>query len=147
MRYNTKAMKTKKYTARTEENFEKLTKLMTQNPSTPHKTTAMGIGVLQKTIQRILSDFNLQPSKIQFTQALNEDYKQKRLAFAQNTKQLINDDVNNVRQILLLYVYFSKYGCGFDWPPFSPDIYPCDYVLWGFLKDQLYRQQFETIDE
>ena len=41
--------------------------------------------------------------------------------------------------------YPSKYGCGFDWHPFSPDIDPCNYFLWGFLKDQVYRQQFETI--
>ena len=32
-------------------------------------------------------------------QPLNEDYKQKRLVFAQNLKQLINDDGINVKQI------------------------------------------------
>ena len=31
--------------------------------------------------------------------------------------------------------YPSKYGCGFDWPPFFPDINPCDHFLWGFLED------------
>ena len=41
--------------------------------------------------------------------------------------------------------YPSKYGCGFDCPPFSFDINPCDYFLWGFLKDQVHRQQFDTI--
>ena len=41
--------------------------------------------------------------------------------------------------------YQSKYGYGVDWPPFSPNINPCDYFLWGFLKDQVYRQQFKTI--
>ena len=41
--------------------------------------------------------------------------------------------------------YPSKYDCGFNWPPFSPDINPCNYFLWGFLKNQVYKQQFDTI--
>ena len=41
--------------------------------------------------------------------------------------------------------YLSEYGCGFNWPPFSLDINPCGYLLRGFLKDHVYRQQFETI--
>ncbi len=24
------------------------------------------------------------------------------------------------------------------WPPRSPDLNPCDYFLWGFLKDKIY---------
>ena len=42
---NTETMKAKKNTARTEENFQKLTELMTSNPSTPHTTTARRVGV------------------------------------------------------------------------------------------------------
>ena len=41
--------------------------------------------------------------------------------------------------------YPSKYGWGFNWPSFSLDINPCGYLLRGFLKDHVYRQQFETI--
>ena len=37
------------------------------------------------------------------------------------------------------------YGCVINWPSFSPDINPYDHFLSGFLKDQMYRQQFETI--
>ncbi|PSN45606.1 hypothetical protein C0J52_17400, partial [Blattella germanica] len=29
---------------------------------------------------------------------------------------------------------------GHIWPPHSPDINLCDYFLWGFLKEQLFRQ-------
>ena len=254
-------MKIKKYTTRTEENFEKLTKLMTDSPSTSQRTTTRRMCVSPITIQQKLSDLNLQPYKIQFTEPLNEDHKQKRLVFAQNMKQLMKDDDINVKQIFfsdeanfylhghinnqnyrfwahenphitevkelkpqkvtvwcalsatqifgpifikeritgdvyqtllkseflpwckknnfledfwfmqdgahhahrtkpvfsLLHKTFhgrvlglgypSKYGCDFDWPPFSPDINPCDYFLWGFLKDQVYKQQFETIDD
>ena len=92
----TEAMKTKKFTARTEENFEKLTKLMTEHPCTARRTTARRIGV---SIQRMLFDVNLRSVKTQSTQPLNKDYKQKRLVFAQNIKQLINGDGINVKQI------------------------------------------------
>ena len=92
-------MRTNKYTGRTEENFEKLTKLTTANPSTSQRTTAKRIGVSQNTIQGMVSDLNLRPYQIQVTQPLNEDYKQKRLVFAQNMKQPIYDDALNVNQI------------------------------------------------
>ena len=26
----------------------------------------------------------------------------------------------------------------FLWPPYSPDLNPCDYYLWGFLKSRVY---------
>ncbi|PSN56214.1 hypothetical protein C0J52_01438, partial [Blattella germanica] len=29
---------------------------------------------------------------------------------------------------------------GHIWPPHSPDINPCDYFLWGFLKEQVFCQ-------
>ena len=51
-------MKTKKYTERTEENFEKLTKSMTENSFTLQKMTARRIGVSQMTLQRMLSNLN-----------------------------------------------------------------------------------------
>ncbi|GBN08926.1 hypothetical protein AVEN_112595-1 [Araneus ventricosus] len=27
------------------------------------------------------------------------------------------------------------------WPPRSPDLSPCHFWLWGFIKDQVYREQ------
>ena len=33
------------------------------------------------------------------------------------------------------------------WPPRSPDITPCDFWLWGFLKDNIYsRRQVSVTD-
>lgn len=26
----------------------------------------------------------------------------------------------------------------FPWPPYSPDLNPCDYFLWGYLKERIY---------
>ena len=36
---------------------------------------------------------------------------------------------------------------GIEWPPYSPDLNPCDYYLWGYLKDRIYRETPLTINE
>lgn len=33
-----------------------------------------------------------------------------------------------------------------DWPPNSPDLAPCDFFLWGYLKKRLNRKKVTTID-
>ena len=33
------------------------------------------------------------------------------------------------------------------WPPRSPDITPCDFFLWGFMKSIVYSTPSATIDE
>jgi hypothetical protein len=33
------------------------------------------------------------------------------------------------------------------WPPRSPDLTPPDYFLWGYLKQLLYSNRPQTIDE
>ena len=75
-------MKTKKYTTRTEENFKKLTELMTYNPSKLQRTTARRVGVSSRTIQRKITN-------------------RKRFFFAQNIKQLVNDDGINAKHLFL----------------------------------------------
>ena len=35
--------------------------------------------------------------------------------------------------------YESQFGGGMDWPPYSPDLNPCDFFLWGYLKDAIYK--------
>jgi len=43
---------------------------------------------------------------------------------------------------------FPKYtGAGMDWPPYSPDLTPCDYFLWDALKNIVYRNNPTTLDE
>ena len=36
-------------------------------------------------------------------------------------------------------------GTGIEWPPYSPDLNPCDFFLWGFLKDNVYRHRNDDI--
>lgn len=43
--------------------------------------------------------------------------------------------------------YPSKYAGGLDWPPYSPDLNPCDFFLWGYLKDKVYRDNPTTIED
>ena len=35
----------------------------------------------------------------------------------------------------------------YDWPARSPALTPCDFFLWGWAKDQVYRREPRTIDE
>lgn len=34
-----------------------------------------------------------------------------------------------------------------EWPARSPDLTPCDFFLWGYLKEKVYRHRPSTIDE
>lgn len=43
--------------------------------------------------------------------------------------------------------YPTRFNGGLDWPPYSPDLNPCDFFLWGYLKDKVYRDSPATIDE
>lgn len=33
------------------------------------------------------------------------------------------------------------------WPPRSPDLNPCDFFLWGYLKDKVYAKRSESIEQ
>jgi hypothetical protein len=35
----------------------------------------------------------------------------------------------------------------FRWPPYSPDLTPCDFFLWGWVKSQIYRTQPTDLDD
>lgn len=43
--------------------------------------------------------------------------------------------------------YKDRYGEGYDWPPYSPDLNPLDFWLWGYLKDEVYKRSPKTIEE
>ena len=38
----------------------------------------------------------------------------------------------------------SRYG-DIEWPPRSPDLFPLDYFLWGYLKGKTYRNELTNI--
>ena len=45
----------------------------------------------------------------------------------------------------------SKFGQKFItkemWPPRSPDLNPCDFFLWGYLKSKVYNPLPKTLDD
>jgi len=41
----------------------------------------------------------------------------------------------------------SKISVGINLPAYSPDMNPCDYFLWGYLKDRIYSKSPKTIDQ
>jgi hypothetical protein len=41
----------------------------------------------------------------------------------------------------------DRFACGQNWPPNSPDLNPCDYFLWGFLKEKIFPKKPQTIME
>lgn len=43
--------------------------------------------------------------------------------------------------------YNSRHNGGMDWPPYSPDLNPCDFFLWGYLKDEVYCNNPKSIEE
>ncbi|EZA62935.1 hypothetical protein X777_15527 [Ooceraea biroi] len=36
---------------------------------------------------------------------------------------------------------------GLEWPPYSPDLNPCDFFLWGYIKDHCYAENPDTVSD
>jgi len=34
-----------------------------------------------------------------------------------------------------------------EWPATSPDLTPCDFFLWGWAKEEVYRAKFHTLEK
>ena len=43
--------------------------------------------------------------------------------------------------------YPETFGYGMAWPPYSPDLSPLDFFLWGYIKDKVYKNRPKTLDE
>ena len=43
--------------------------------------------------------------------------------------------------------YPDLFNAGLKWPPTSPDLNPCDFFLWGFLKQEVFKQAPRTLTE
>ncbi len=56
--------------------------------------------------------------------------------------------LHNIFQDRLITLDYEKVTeNGLEWPPYSPDLNPCDYFLWGHLKDRVYQGSPQTIDQ
>jgi len=43
--------------------------------------------------------------------------------------------------------YRERFGSGYEWPPYSPDMSAMDYFLWGYTKDSVYKTRPNDIEE
>lgn len=43
--------------------------------------------------------------------------------------------------------WIGRRGSLLEWPPRSPDLTPCDFFLWGHVKEIVYRSHPQTLDE
>ncbi|GFR07922.1 t-complex protein 1 subunit delta [Trichonephila clavata] len=43
--------------------------------------------------------------------------------------------------------YPSHFQGGIEWPPYLPDLNPCDYYLWGYLKSKLWQTSPTNLPE
>ena len=34
-----------------------------------------------------------------------------------------------------------------EWPPRSPDLTPCDFYLWGYTKEEVYKTKPRTLED
>lgn len=41
----------------------------------------------------------------------------------------------------------EMFDCGLAWPPYSPDLSPLDFFLWGYVKDKVYQENPKTLTE
>ena len=43
--------------------------------------------------------------------------------------------------------YKDIFRCGLTWPAYSLNLNPCDYFLWSFVKNRVYKNEPKSIDE
>jgi len=43
--------------------------------------------------------------------------------------------------------YPATFNCGLAWPPYSPDLSPLDFFLWGYVKDKVYQEPPQNLDD
>ena len=52
---------------------------------------------------------------------------------------------NNVREYLKRQ-FLDRFSNKEKWPPRSPDLNPCDFFLWGYLKQRVYNTMPQSLD-
>jgi hypothetical protein len=43
--------------------------------------------------------------------------------------------------------FAERFGYGWSWPPYTPDLNQCNYFFWVFLKDRVNKNNLYTIKE
>lgn len=65
-----------------------------------------------------------------------------------HTSNVLMDYLNeNFEERVISGRYRERFGYGLSWSAYSPDLNPCDFFLWGYLKSRVYMNRPKTIDE
>ncbi|GBM88316.1 hypothetical protein AVEN_5240-1 [Araneus ventricosus] len=51
------------------------------------------------------------------------------------------DLIDLFRTRVIAYQYPNSYPGALHWPPYSPDLNPCDLFLWGRMKDLVHKKK------
>jgi len=107
---------------RTPANIEAVCVALIRSPSKSTRRASAELGISRRSLQTILhSDLYLYlfPYKITVMHKLTAIDKERRLP--------------------------ERHEGGKFWPPHSPDINPCDFFLWGFLKEKVFQRRPENV--
>ena len=78
---------------------------------------------------------------------LNEREDQHPLWFQQDgaTAHTSRNAIKTLKEMFPNHLISMRGDIG--WPPRSPDLNPCDYFLWGYLKSKVYTQRPRSVEE
>jgi hypothetical protein len=101
-------------------NIEVICVALIRSPSKSTRRASAELGISRRSLQRILySDLHLFPYRITIMHKLTAVDKERRLP--------------------------ERHDGGIFWPHHSPDINPCDFFLWGFLKEKVFQRRPENV--
>lgn len=65
-----------------------------------------------------------------------------------HTANIVLDFLHEIFNMRVISDRFpNRFHGGQSWPPHSPDLNPCDYFLWGYLKEKIFPKQPQTLIE
>jgi len=105
-------------TSRTPENIEAVRRSILQSPRCSARKHASALGISNRSVHPILhQDLHFHPYKMVVVQELTQQ-----------------DWINRVEACQHI-----------SWPARSPDLTPCDYFLWGYLKAEVFKHRPRTL--
>ncbi|XP_075164295.1 uncharacterized protein LOC142236896 [Haematobia irritans] len=121
-------------TGRSAENIDAVRQSVEENPETSTRRRSSQLQLSDRTLRRILKHYlHLFPYKIQLVQKLNPEDFVLRLEYARAVLNLVDQNENFLSNL--------------RWPPRSPDLTAPDFFLWGYLKDKVYVNNPQTLQQ
>jgi len=61
-------------------------------------------------------------------------------------RPIFQTDLWNTYAVIFLVIDSFQDVTDFSRPPYSPDLNPPDYFLWGYLKERIYNNNLKTLE-